>query len=132
MEAAEGDVERRRLLELYLDRRRLLVEQARPGGVRGDRLLGEDPLLGLAEQVGAVAARGAQVVAAEVEPVGGQQRVGAGVVERCPLELEEQQQRVELRAAFLHRLQQRAAFGVAVSVEKPQARVGAAHGRSGR
>ena len=43
----------------------------------GERLLGEDPLLGLGQQVRAVAPRGAQVVAAEVQAVVGEQLVGA-------------------------------------------------------
>ena len=59
-----------------------------------------------------VAARGAQVVAREVQPVGREQRLGALVVERGPLQLEEQQRRLDLRAALLHALQQRAALRV--------------------
>ena len=93
-EARERDLERdglRRPGQLDLDRRGLLLEQPRPGAVGGERLLGEDPLLRLGEQVRPVAARGAQVVAAEVEAVVREQLLGALVVERGPLELEEQQ-----------------------------------------
>ena len=107
------------------DRRRLLLEQARPRARAGQRLLGEDPLLGLGEQVRAVAPRGAQVVAAEVQPVGGEQRLGALVVERRPLELEEDQRGLDLRAALLHALQQRAALGVGGGRREVQHRVGA-------
>ena len=67
-----------------------------------------------------VAARGAQVVASEVEAVGGQQLVGALVVEPRPFELEEQQRRLDLRPALLDLLEQRAARrvgGVAGEVE---------------
>jgi hypothetical protein len=49
-EAAEGDLERDglgALVELDGDRRRLLLEQARPRRTAGERLLGEDLLLGL-------------------------------------------------------------------------------------
>jgi hypothetical protein len=64
-----------------LQRRDLLAEQARPGRAAGDRLLGEDLLLGLGEQVGPVTARRAQKVARGVDPVGRQQLVGAVVFE---------------------------------------------------
>ena len=107
------------------DRRRLLLEQARPRARAGQRLLGEDALLGLGEQVRAVAPRGAQVVAAEVEPVVGEQRLGALVVERRPLELEEDQRGLDLRAALLHELQQRAALRVGGGRREVQHRVGA-------
>ncbi len=114
-EPRQRDLERDRLAALRerdLDRRRLLLEQARPRAVGRERLLGEDPLLGLGEQVRPVAARGAQVVPAEVEPVLREQLLGAVVLERRPLELEEQQGRLDLRPALLHELQQRAALGV--------------------
>ena len=55
-----------------------------------DRLLGEDPLLGLGQQVVAVAAHGAQVVGAEVEHGVGEHVLDAVVVDRGPLELDEQ------------------------------------------
>ena len=80
---------------------------------------------GLGQQVRPVAARRAQVVAAEVEPVGGEQLLGALVVERGPLELEEQQRGLDLRAALLHALEQRAALGVGGGGREVQHRVGA-------
>ena len=86
-EARERGVERdRRVLagQVDLDRRDLLAEQARPGRAAGDALLGEDLLLGLGEQVGAVAARGAQEVARGVQALGGHELVGALVVQRRP------------------------------------------------
>ena len=76
-QAAQGDVERHGLLdrgirEAHPDRRRLLLEQARPGVRAGERLLRQHLLLGLAQQVVAVAAHAAQVVAAEVQSLAGQ------------------------------------------------------------
>ena len=56
-----------------LDRGGELLEQARPGPCAGERLLGKDLLLGLTQQVLAVAARVAQVVAAEVEALAREQ-----------------------------------------------------------
>ena len=106
VQARERDLERDRLgavLELDLERGDLLLEQPAPGVARGQRLLGEDLLLGLGEQVRAVAARRAQVVAAEVEALGGEQLVGALVVERGPLELEEQELRLDRRRVLLDR-----------------------------
>ena len=78
----------------------------------GDRLLVEDPLLRLGQQVRAVAARGAQVVAAEVEAVVREQLVDALVGERGPLELEEEQRRAERGRALLDAREQRAARGI--------------------
>ena len=94
--------------QLDRDRRRLLLEQARPRGPAGELLLGEDALLGLAQQVRAVAARRRQVVAGEVQPVGGEQLVGLRVVQRRPLEVEEQQLGLDRGALLLDALQQRA------------------------
>jgi hypothetical protein len=62
-------------------------------------------------------------VASEVEPVGGQQLLCALVVERRPLELEEQQAGLELRAALLHLLQQGAARRVGRVRREVQRRV---------
>ena len=72
-EAAEGDVERHALVgvgELDADRARELGEQARPRVAAGERLLGQELLLGLGEEVRAVAAQRAQVVARRLQPVG--------------------------------------------------------------
>ena len=103
---------RRPRRQAHADRARLLAEEAAPGVAAGLRLLGEDLLLGLAEQVRAVAAQRAQVVADAVQAVGGQQLLGALVVERGPLEVEEQQPRLDRRAALLDLGQQRAVGGV--------------------
>jgi hypothetical protein len=110
---AQSGVERKLLaVDVDLERRHELLEQAPPGGLAGQRLLGEDLLLGLGEQVGAVAPGRAQVVAREVEPLGRQQLLRAGVVECRPLELEEQELGLELGGPLLHLLQERSAGGV--------------------
>ena len=56
----------------------------------------------------AVAARRAQEVAGRVEAVGGHELVGALVLQRGPLELEEQQLRLDRRALLLDALHERA------------------------
>ena len=89
---ASAGLERGRLaVELDADRRHLLLEQPLPRAAPGDRLLGEDDLFGLGQQVRPVAARRAQVVRGEREPVVGEQRLDLLVGELGPLELEEQQ-----------------------------------------
>ena len=70
-----------------------------------------------------VAAGAAQVVAAEVEAGGPEQLVGALVVERRPLELEEQQLGLDLGGALLDALEQRAALGIGRVGREPQRRV---------
>ena len=72
-----------------------------------------------------VAAGGPEVVAGEVEALGGEQLVGAVVVERRPLELEEQQRRLDLRRALLQLLEQRAARRVGGVAGEVEHRVGA-------
>ncbi len=72
-EAAQRDVERDGLGlagHVDLDRAGQLAEEPRPGVAPAHRLLGEQLLLGLGEQVRAVAADRAQVVAATSEAVG--------------------------------------------------------------
>ena len=94
----ERDVERdRRLLvgQVDLERGDLLAEQPRPRARAGDALLGHDLLLGLAEQVGAVAARGAQVVARRLQPVAREELLGVLVGERGPFEVEEHELRLD-------------------------------------
>jgi hypothetical protein len=76
----------------------------------------------------AVAPRGAQVVAAEVQAVGRQQALGVLVVERCPLELEEQQARLDRRALLLIALEQRAVLGRGGVHREAQVRIGARTG----
>ena len=63
------------------------------------------------------------MVAAEVEAVGSQQRLRALVVERGPLQLEEQQCRLDRRAALLRELQQRAVGGLGGVSGEPQPRI---------
>jgi hypothetical protein len=127
-QAREGHLERRRLgalLELDGDRGGLLLEQPRPGAAAGQRLLGEHLLLGLGEQVRAVAARRAEMVAREVEPVCGQQLLRALVVEPRPLELEEEQRGLDRGAALLDLLEQGTARGVGGVLGEAEHRVGA-------
>ena len=93
--------------------------------MRCERLLVEDPLLGLAEQVRSVAACDAQMVAGEVKSVTGEQLLRPHVVERGPFEFEKHQQRPEFRGPFLHSLEQRAALGVRGVGREAKAGVGA-------
>ena len=78
-----------------------------------------------------VTAGAAQVVAAERQAVGrvgirlGEQLVGVGVIERRPLELEEQQLRLDLGGALLDALQQRPAGRIGGVGREPQRGVGA-------
>ena len=119
------DVERHlAAVELDAQRRDELSEQPSPGALARDRLLREDLLLGLSQQVGAVTAGSAQVVAAEVEAVGGEQGVGALVVERRPLELEEQKLGFDLGRPLLHRLEQRTPLGIRGVGGEPERGVG--------
>ena len=123
-QAAERDVERQLLVvEVDPERRDQLSEQAAPGRLARDRLLGEDLLLALREQVRAVAPRAVQVVVVAIERRGREQLVGAGVVDGRPLEVEEQEQRLDLGGALLDELEQRAALGVGRVGREPQARV---------
>ena len=127
-QARERDLERHGVgvvLELDRDRRRLLLEQPRPRRAAGERLLGEDLLLGLGEQVRAVAAGRAQVMAREVEPFGGDQLLGPLVLEPGPLELEEQQAGLDAGRALLELLEQGAARRVGGVAGEVQDRVGA-------
>ena len=126
-------VERDRLLgagRLDPDRRGQLVEQARPRPPAGDPQLGRDRLLGLGQQVRAVAALHAQVVGGELEPLGGEQLLGAGVVHLHPLELEEEQFRLDRGGALAHHLHQRPVGGF-LGVGR-EAQVGEAGGPAGQ
>jgi len=123
-EPREHDVERL-LVGADAQRADLLGEQPAPRRAGADLLLGEDLLLRLGEQVRPVAALRAQVVAGEVQPVGGEQLLGLVVVERRPLEPEEEQLGLDRRAELLHLLEQRAARWVGRVRGEAQARVGA-------
>ena len=118
--------------ELDPDRRGELVEEAAPGRAAGDRELGRDRLLGLAEQVRPVAALHAQVVAAEVEALGGEQLLGAVVGDLDPLELEEEELRLDRRAALADHLHQGAVGRILGVGREAQVReVGGAPGQLG-
>ena len=91
----------------------------------GDRGLGEDPLLGLGQLVRAVAALHPQVVATEGELVGGQQLLGLLVGDLVPLELEEQERRLDRRRALADLLHQRADLGRERVDRERERRVGA-------
>ena len=78
---------------------------------------------GSRQQVRTVAAGRPQVVGAEVEPVAGEQLLGPVVVEGGPLELEEQQHRLERGPPLLDPLHQGAALGVGGVGREAQLRV---------
>src|SRR5829696_4937120 len=68
-------------------------------------------------------------MADEVEPLGAEQLLGPLVVERCPLEVEEEQRGLDLRPALAHALEQRAARGLLRVSREPQHRVRAGAAR---
>ena len=74
--------------------------------------------------MGAVAADRAQVMAAEVEAIAGQQLLGAVVVEGGPLELEEEEHRLERGRPLLDALHEGAAVGVGGVGREPQLGIG--------
>ena len=94
------------------DGRGLLVEQPHPGAGAADGLLGEQLLLGLGQHVVAVAVHGAQVVRAEVEHRVLEQQPDMCLVDRGPLEFEEDQLGGQRGGALLDPHHQRAALGV--------------------
>ena len=125
-QARERLLQRGRLVavgQLHLDGGDLLGEQAPEGRRAAHVELGDDALLGLAELVRAVAAQRAQVVAAEVEPLGGEQLLGPLVRQQVPLELEEQQLRLDRRAQLARLLDQGAARRVGRVEGEPEHRV---------
>ncbi len=129
LQAAHRDLERRGLVEVGqrdADRARLLAEEPRPGLAPGDGLLGHQLLLRLAEQVRAVAADRAQVVAHVLQAVRLDQRVGGVVVDLRPLEVEEHELRLD-RGGELGRPLRRARRW-----PRPRCRRRSAGGRSSR
>ena len=72
-----------------------------------------------------VAARVAKVVAAEVQALSNQQLIGALVGKRGPLELEEQQRRLDRSRALLHELHQRPVGRIGGVTGEAQGGVGA-------
>ena len=110
-------------VELHPEARHLLAEQPAPGALARDRLLGQDLLLGLGQQVRPVAAGAAQVVATETQRLVGEQLVDAIVGELGPFELEEQELGLDRRRALLHERQQRPALRVGGVGRESQRRV---------
>jgi hypothetical protein len=86
-----------------------LVEEAAPGARAGDALLGRDPLLGFREQVRLVAAVRAEDGGVLLERWVGEQPLGNVFVERAPLEVEEEELRLDLRVPLAHLLDERTA-----------------------
>ena len=112
-------------VELDRDRGAELAEQAAPRAPARHRLLRQDPLLGLGEEVRPVAAGRREVVRAEREPLVGEQLVGPVVGDGGPLELEEEDAGVDRGRALLDPLEQRAVLGVGGVDREAEARVGA-------
>ena len=99
-------------VDVDLDRRRELAEQARPRALAGGRLVGEHALLGLAQEVPAVAPHRLEVVLAEVERRIGEQRRDLLVGQLGPLEVDEQQLVGDRGRPLLGAGEQRAPRGV--------------------
>ena len=95
LEAGQAFFERRGarravgLGQLEADRGGLLLEQPAPRARTGDRLLGEDALFGLGEEMLAEAPDRSQVMAGEGQPVVGEHRIDVVLRGGRPLELEE-------------------------------------------
>ena len=102
------------------DGRGELVEETHPCGGTADRLLGEQLLLGLAQKVVPVATEVPQVVGAEVQGRVGEELADPLVVQRGPLQLEEDELRGHRRGAFLHRHHLCSALGVRGVLGEPQ------------
>src|SRR5947209_18094773 len=113
LRAAERGVERQ-FLAVQLDPQsgHQLAEQPRPGGLTRYRLLGQDLLLGLGEEMRPVAPRAAQMVAAEVKSPDTEDLLRLRVIHCRPLALEEQEPGLDLGSPLLHHLKQRAALGI--------------------
>jgi hypothetical protein len=102
-------------------RRHLLVEQPTPGARPGGRLLGEKPLLGLGHPVGSAEAHDPQPVGEALERRIGEQALGAGPLDRDPLQLEEGDQGLDADHRRLGLGEQRAVLGrLGVGVEAQQ------------
>ncbi len=82
--------------------------------------------------MGPIAADAAQVVPAEVKPVAGEQRLGSLLVERRPLELEEEELGLDLGGSLLHELQERSPGRVGGVGGKAQRGVGPRPARPAR
>ena len=112
VELRHSRLERDRLrLALEADAKRaehLLVE-ARPGRDAGDGLLGDDLLLGLGQQIRAEDALRREPVAPVVERRVGEQLLGRLVLDRGPLEPEEEELRLEARTLLTELCHERTA-----------------------
>jgi hypothetical protein len=95
--------------QLHLDRRGQLLEQPRPRAVSRHGLLGQHLLLGLAQQVLAVAAHVMQMVAREIQSLALHQLLRALLGQRGPLQIKKKELRLDRRSLLLHALQQRTA-----------------------
>ncbi len=89
-------------VEFGSDRRQLLLEQPLPGLHAADRLLGQDPLLGLGQPVGPGAAQHPQPVGVALQGRIGDQPLRGLLVERDPLQVEEGGQRLHAGRHLLH------------------------------
>ena len=110
-------------VEVDRDRRGELGEEPHPRAAGGERLVGEDDLLRLAQQVRPVPAGGLEVVAAERELLVGEELGGAVVVDRGPFELDEDELVVDRGGLLLGARDQRAVRRVGGVDGEAQARV---------
>ena len=88
--------------QLHLDRRRQFVEQSDPCRSSRHRLLGKELFLGLAEQVGTVAAQVGQVMGTKGQALIGQQAFNVGVIGFGPFQLQKHRAGRQHRRALLH------------------------------
>jgi hypothetical protein len=107
-----------------------LVEQPREGTPPGVGGLLEQPLLGLRQQVRAIAPEASQEVCPPLEAGRVEQGRRVGIVDARPLEAEEQDLVLDLGGALLHALEQRAVARLAgvAGEEQPRIALGALHG----
>ncbi len=116
----EGD---RLTVDVDLDRGRQLAEEPRPRALAGRGLVGEHALLGLGEQVLAVAPRRREVMPTELQPLVGEERRDVVVGQLRPLEIDEEQLVGDRRRSFLGAREQRAPRRVLRVGREPQAGV---------
>ncbi len=110
-------------VEVDLDRAEQLVVQAIPGAEAGDRLLREDLLLRLGEDVRPELPNRPEPVAPALELVAREERLGLVVLERRELEPEEEELRVDRRALLRQARDERAALRVGHVRREPEVRV---------
>ena len=101
-----------------------VIEEASPRAHARDALLHREPLLGLGEQVRPVAPLRAQDGGVALERLVGEQPLGGLVVHVGPLEVEEEELRVDARVPLPHPLRERAPALVARVGGEAQAGVG--------